>query len=108
MNNMKIESEFKLKQNLENIDYDIDFGTINRGADTKVIIKFTDVSHISLRKSCGCTMPKIELLPEGGFNLIVEYDNQRLGVISQAVWETVIDEHKEQRLITFNLKGKIV
>ena len=53
-------------------------------------------------------MPTIELLPEGGFNLIVSYDNQKLGVINQAIWERVVDENNNQKLITFNLKGTIV
>ena len=53
-------------------------------------------------------MPTIQLSPEGGFTLTIEYDNQKVGVISQAVWERVVDEKNEQRLITFNLKGTIV
>lgn len=105
---MKIESTFNLKENTENLDYDINYGVIKKGSNTKVVIKFSDVNHMTVTKSCGCTMPKIELLPEGGFNLIIEYDNQKVGVISQAVWERVVDEKNEQRLITFNLKGTIV
>lgn len=105
---MKIESKFKLKENVENLDYDINFGTIKKGTDTKVVINFSDVNHLSVTKSCGCTMPTIQLLPEGGFTLTIEYDNQKVGVISQAVWERVVDEKNEQRLITFNLKGTIV
>ena len=105
---MKIESNKKLKENVENADYDINYGTIKAGSDTKVVIKITGVNHFSVNKSCGCTMPTIELLPEGGFNLIVSYDNQKLGVINQAIWERVVDENNNQKLITFNLKGTIV
>jgi hypothetical protein len=105
---MKIESQFNLVQNTENENYDINFGTIKKGTDTKVVIKFNEVNHLSVTKSCGCTMPTIELLPEGGFTLTIEYDNQKIGVISQAVWERVLNNKNEQKLITFNLKGTIV
>jgi hypothetical protein len=105
---MKIESKFNLVQNVENESYDINFGTIKKGADTKVVIKFSDVNHLSVTKSCGCTMPTITLLPEGGFNLIIEYDNQKIGVISQVVLETVVNNKNEQKVVTFHLKGTIV
>jgi hypothetical protein len=105
---MKIESQFKLVQNVENEDYDINFGTIKKGTDTKVVIKFSDVNHLSVTKSCGCTMPTIELLPEGGFTLTIEYDNQKVGVISQVVLERVGTNKNEQKVITFHLKGTIV
>lgn len=105
---MKITSNFNLKENVENQDYEINYGTIKKGSDTKVIVTFSDVSHIVVTKSCGCTMPKIELLPEGGFNLIIEYDNQKVGVISQAVWESTLNNRGEQVVTTFHLKGTIV
>ena len=105
---MKIESQFKLVQNVENEDYDINFGTIKKGTDTKVVIKFSDVNHLSVTKSCGCTMPTIELLSEGGFTLTIEYDNQKIGVISQVVLERVVNNKNEQKVITFHLKGTIV
>lgn len=105
---MKIESQFKLVQNVENEDYDINFGTIKAGTDTKVVIKFSDVNHLSVTKSCGCTMPTIELLPEGGFTLTIEYDNKKIGVISQVVLERIVNNKNEQKVITFHLKGKII
>lgn len=105
---MKIESEFNLRKNVENENYDIDYGTIKKGSDTKVVIQFRDVNHLSVTKSCGCTMPTVELSPEGGFDLTIEYDNQKIGVISQVVLERIVNNKNEQQLITFNLKGKIV
>ena len=53
-------------------------------------------------------MPTIALLPEGGFTLTIEYDNQKIGVISQVVLERVVNNKNEQKLITFHLKGTIV
>jgi hypothetical protein len=105
---MKIESQFKLVQNVENEDYDINFGTIKKGTDTKVVIKFSDVNHLFVSKSCGCTMPMLTLLPEGGFTLTIEYDNQKIGVISQVVLESVVNNKNEKKLVTFHLKGAIV
>lgn len=105
---MEITSKFNLVENIKNTDYDINFGTLKKGSNTKVVVNFKDVNHVVVTKSCGCTMPKIELLPEGGFNLIIEYDNQKIGVISQAVWETTLNNKGEQTVTTFHLKGKIV
>lgn len=103
---MKIESNFNLVQNVENVNYDINYGEIKKGDDTKVTIKFSDVNHVSVSKSCGCTMPTIEL-SEGIFYLTIEYDNQKVGTIFQAIWETVLDSNNEQKIVTFNLKGNI-
>lgn len=105
---MKIESQFNLVEKVKDENYDINYGVIKKGSDTKVVIKFSDVSHLSVSKTCGCTMPTIELLPEGGFNMFIEYDNKKVGVISQAVYEKVINDKNEEKLITFNLKGTII
>ena len=105
---MKIESDFNLVQNVENENYDIDYGEIKKGSDTKVLIKFSDANHISVSKSCGCTMPIINLTQEDVFYLIIEYDNQKIGSISQVVWETILNDKNEEKIITLNLKGNIV
>jgi hypothetical protein len=105
---MEITSKKNLKEVVKNQVYDVNFGTIKKGSDTEIIINFKDVNHINVSKSCGCTMPKIELLPEGGFNLIITYDNNKLGVINQYVIEKVVNTKNEQVSITFNLKGTII
>lgn len=105
---MQITSKKNLQEVVKNEVYDINFGTISKGSDTEIIINFKDVSHVAVAKSCGCTMPTIELLPEGGFNLKITYDNNKIGVINQFVVETVIDTENKQSQITFNLKGTIL
>jgi hypothetical protein len=105
---MQITSKKNLQEVVKNEVYDINFGTIKKGSDTEVIINFQDVNHVSVSKSCGCTMPTIELLPEGGFNLKIIYDNNKIGVINQFVIEKVVNTEKKQLSITFNLKGTIL
>ena len=107
---MKItnKSKFNFTENTENVDYTLNLGVLKKGSDTKAIINFQDVNHLVVNKSCGCTLPTVELLPEGGFNLCIEYDKNKVGVISQAVWERVLIETGEEKLITIHLKGTIV
>jgi hypothetical protein len=105
---MQITSKKNLLEVVKNEVYDINFGTIKKGSDTEVIINFKDVNHINVSKSCGCTMPTIELLPEGGFNLKIVYDNKKVGVINQFVIEKVVNTENQQLSITFNLKGTIL
>jgi hypothetical protein len=40
--------------------------------------------------------------------MYIHYDSQKVGVISQKVYERVIDENAKESLITFNLKGTII
>lgn len=105
---MQITSKRNLQEVVKNEVYNIDFGTIKKGSDTEVIISFKDVNHVAVSKSCGCTMPTIELLPEGGFNLRIVYDNNKIGVINQYVIEKVLNAENKQLSITFNLKGTIL
>lgn len=105
---MQITSKKNLLEVVKNEVYNINFGTIKKGSDTEFIINFQDVNHISVSKSCGCTMPVVELLPGGGFNLKITYDNNKIGVINQFVIEKVINTENKQLSITFNLKGTIL
>ena len=105
---MKIESKSNLVENLKNQDYTINLGSSLRGSRVEAEVLFSDVSHLSVSKTCGCTMPRIELLPEGGFKMYIHYDSQKVGTISQKVYERVIDENAKEHLITFNLKGQII
>jgi hypothetical protein len=105
---MQITSSKNLQEVVKNEVYNIDFGTIKKGSDTEVVINFQDVNHAAVSKSCGCTMPTVELLPQGGFNLKIVYDNKKIGVINQHVIEKVITTENKQLTITFNLKGTIL
>lgn len=105
---MKIESKSNLVENLKNQDYTINLGSLLRGSKAEAEILFSNVSHLTVSKTCGCTMPRIELLPDGGFKMYINYDSQKVGTISQKVYERVIDENAKEHLITFNLKGQII
>ena len=104
---MKIESNKPILEKINDLNYNINYGSLKKGSDTDVIIKFEGVSHVSITKTCQCTMPTITLLPEGGFNIIIKYDPNKIGTINQSVYERVINEKNEQSVITFSLKGLI-
>lgn len=104
---MKIESNNPILEKVNDLTYNINYGVLKKGSDTEVILKFEGVSHVSVTKTCQCTMPTIIILPEGGFNIIIKYDSNKIGTINQSVFERVINEKKEQSVITFNLKGII-
>jgi hypothetical protein len=104
---MKIESNKPILEKVNDFNYNINYGALQKGSDTEVIINFKEVSHVSVTKTCQCTMPIITLLPEGGFNVTISYDSNKVGNINQSVFERVVDDKNEQTLITFNLKGLI-
>ena len=104
---MKIESNKPVLEKINDLTYNINYGSLKKGSDTEIIIRFQDVSHVSVTKTCQCTMPTITLLPEGGFNIIIKYDPNKIGTINQSVFERVVNKKNEQSVITFNLKGLI-
>lgn len=104
---MKITSTSKLLHTVkENQTYQINYGALRKGSNTKVEIIFNGAEHLNTTKSCGCTTPTVEIL-ENGFKMTVEYNNQKVGTINQYIEETV-REGKGQKKIRINLKGQIV
>jgi hypothetical protein len=104
---MEIKSAFNLKEIVKDSIYEIDYGTLKSKSNTLVSIIITGVEHVSVSKSCGCTAPTVEILPDG-LILNIQYDSNKMGVINQQVVERVMDKDKKQSTITFKLKGAIV
>lgn len=104
---MKITSNKTILKKISENTYDINFGTLKSGSDASIAINFENASHISVTKTCGCTMPTILILPQGGFDLVINYDSKKIGVINQSVFEKIVNNKNEQETITFNLKGII-
>lgn len=105
---MKITSKSPRLQVIEeNQGYNINYGSIKKGSDTKVEILIEDIDHLSVSKSCGCTAPTVEIL-NNGIILKIVYDNKKVGTINQWVKERVKLKSGEQKIIQFNLKGQIV
>jgi hypothetical protein len=104
---MQIKSNKNILEKVNDFTYNINYGTLAAGSDTDLVINFKEVEHVSVTKTCQCTMPTIVLLPEGGFDMKVSYDSKKIGVINQSIYERVLNDKKEQVLVTFNLKGII-
>jgi len=102
---MKITADKRVKEIVENNSYTIQYGTIKKGADTTVLVVIHDVEHVSVTKTCGCTMPTVNY-SEGNVELRITYDPKKVGVINQRVIEKVLDKGVEKS-ISFNLTGKI-
>jgi hypothetical protein len=103
---MEIKGTNQLSEVVKNQEYLIDYGTIEQGTETTVLIDVTDADHLSVSKSCGCTTPTVEIKPNG-FQIKVSYDNNKLGTINQRVTERCVDKEGNQKTVTFNLKGNI-
>jgi len=97
----------RLTEIVKNQVYDLRYGVIKKGANTKVEINISDVEHLTVKKSCGCTAPSIEITPTG-IKLTIVYDSNKVGTINQNVTETVLLQDGTQQAIIFNLKGQIV
>lgn len=104
---MEIKSAFNLTEVVKDSIYEINYGTLKKGSNTLVSILITGVEHVSVSKSCGCTAPTVEILTDG-LRLDIQYDSNKMGVINQQVVERVMDKEKNQKTITFKLKGAIV
>jgi hypothetical protein len=105
---MKISSNKQILEKVNDLHYNINYGSLEKGSKTEIIINFQEVSHVSVTKTCQCAMPIVTLLPDGGFNLLISYDSNKVGNINQSVYERVVNDKNEQTIITFNLKGLIL
>lgn len=104
---MKIISESNsLKTLEENKGYEINYGNIKKGSNTKVDIIFKGVTFLNYEKSCGCTTPTVVILDEG-FKISISYDQNKVGTINQYV-DVFVSEEKIEKKIRFNLKGQIL
>lgn len=103
---MTITGSPQLKEVVKNQEYNIEYGTLKRGDGTQINVKITDVEHLSISKTCGCTSPSVEIKAEE-VNISISYDNQKIGTINQRVTERCTDKSGAQRTIIFNLKGNI-
>lgn len=103
---MIITGSSQLKEIVKNQEYNVEYGTLQRGDNTQVIVKITDVEHISISATCGCTLPSVEIVIDG-INVSISYDNQKIGVINQRITEIYKDKSGIQKTIIFNLKGNI-
>lgn len=103
---MTITGSPQLKEVVKNQEYNIDYGTLRRGDGTQINVKITDVKHLSISKTCGCTSPIVEI-GVNEVNISIRYDNQKIGSINQRVTEICLDKSGLQRIIIFNLKGNI-
>jgi hypothetical protein len=96
----------QLKEVVKNQEYNIEYGTLKRGDGTQINVKITDVEHLSISKTCGCTSPSVESKADE-IQISISYDSQKIGAINQRVTEMCADKSGSQRTIIFNLKGNI-
>lgn len=90
-----------------------DFGDLMQGGDASWVFKFTNEGTTDLvvsgaKGSCGCTVPKwsSEPVPPGGEGEIrVQYDSNRIGVISKSV--TINSNATNSPVMTIYIKGNI-
>jgi hypothetical protein len=101
---MKITLESNIiKVKEENKAYDVNYGNLKKGSDTKVDVVFEGVEYLKNKTSCGCTEPTITILEEG-FLITINYDSNKVGTINQYVDITTTENQK----VRFNLKGQIL
>jgi len=105
---MEIVKNEKFEELLENEAYDLNLGTLKVGANIEETLKLVgeNLTHISITKSCGCTMPKV-IIASDGITINISYDSNKIGIINQWVKERYLD-NGTQKEIRINLKGEIV
>jgi hypothetical protein len=91
---------------------EMDYGTINKGADPLRIFKFKNTGTEPLviknaRGSCGCTVPnykKEPIMPGENGEVEVRYDTQRVGQFTKTV---TIETNEENGTRILTIKGEV-
>jgi len=89
-------------EKVKNQVYLINYGNLNKGERTDVKIKVLDCNYLTHKQTCTCTKPSIEI-QENGFDALIQYDSNKLGVINQYA-EITTDKGK----IRIELTGKVI
>lgn len=83
-------------------EYEINYGVLKKGSETRVEFNFSGTNYLTVNKSCGCTLPTVTPTEEG-FTVEITYDNRKVGTINQWVKVNTTDGE-----IKFTLKGQII
>jgi hypothetical protein len=104
---MRVLGSSRLVEIHKDIEFDINFGEVKKGSDIseKIILEGDDLAHLAISKSCGCTMPSVQILVNG-VEITIAYDSNKVGVINQWVNERYLEDGV-QKNIKINLKGEV-
>ena len=82
--------------------YEVNYGVMKRGTDTRVDFDFYDTHFLNYTKSCSCTEPTITN-KEGYFTVTVSYDSNKIGTINQYVMINTTDGS-----VKIDVKGQVI
>lgn len=92
---------------------EIDYGTIDKGADGVRTFEFTNTGEAPLiisnvKSSCGCTVPswpKTPIMPGTSGEIKVKYDTNRVNPIRKTI---TVTSNAETPTIALKIKGEVV
>jgi hypothetical protein len=98
----------KVKQVIENQFYQINYGNLQRGDDTRVDFIFEDAKFRSFEKSCQCTAPTLEPINENSFKVTIHYDSNKQGTINQFAKVHLETENSSLEMVKIDLIGHVM
>ena len=92
---------------------EIDFGTIQKGANGERVFTFKNTGTIPIiiaevKTSCGCTVPskpKGPIMPGAMSQIEVKYDTNRMGAFSKTI---TVMSNASGPIKTLKIKGKVI
>ena len=92
---------------------EIDYGTIEKGADGNRIFEFTNTGDAPLiisnvKSSCGCTVPswpKAPIMPGASGEIQVKYDTNRVNPIRKTI---TVTSNADTPTIALKIKGEVI
>lgn len=104
---MRVLASNKLVEINKDVEFELNFGQVKKGSELseKIILEGDDLAHLGISKSCGCTMPSVQILVNG-VEITIAYDSNKVGTINQWVNERYLEDGV-QKNIKINLKGTI-
>ena len=92
---------------------EIDYGTVEKGADGIRIFEFTNTGDAPLiisnvKSSCGCTVPswpKTPIMPGASSEIKVKYDTNRVNPIRKTI---TVTSNADTPTIALKIKGEVV
>ncbi len=92
---------------------EIDYGTVNKGANGTRVFEFTNTGDAPLiinrvKSSCGCTIPSKPtqpILPGQSDKIIVKYNTSHVGPFRKTV---TVYSNAKNNVVILKIKGKVV
>lgn len=106
----KSEEKATISKTIDN-SYRLDYNNLKYKSDSAINLYITKkdlkILKLSVKSTCGCTMPESTFNSENEISLKIVYDSNRIGSFNKTVSLTIYEENGRENKLFFNIQGVV-